>query len=577
MTRQFRVRFIAALLAMQAVTVVAIIVGGILLTRPALVDQMSRLMDSAAHSAAAQVSTRLTTQRQLAEQSADLISQGTVSFDDDVQLEQLFRTDVALDSDTTAVYLGRADGSFVYVGRDETRPGSVTRSWIIEVDDAGARRVVETWRDADGEVVAVEEDPTDTYDPRVRPWYTDAEAMGTSVWTDPYVFATFRTPGVTAAAPVLQDGALTGVVGVDLGLEELSTVVGEVTATENGSAMLVTADGTVIAHPDPEQTVQETADGARNRTADELDDPVAAAGYRSLRSGGDLDTSTTSTTEPTNPAGPPADAAELSVAFEVDGEMYRGVAVGLDDPTDWFVGITAPETDVVGEIVSAEQKTALIAVVVGLAVVVLAMPLVRMVSRRVGRLQHRAEVDALTGLVNRHVFDDALAREVQRAERSDGGRALCAAQIDVDYFKHVNDTYGHAAGDQALTAVAKRLAHGVRERDVVARLGGDEFGVLLIDTDEAEASQVMERIRATIESEPVETVDGTLVPITITVGIAQLGADGDGETGSDGSVGEHLMSLADEGLYVAKEAGRNKVATRARVCSGGPTPAGSGR
>ncbi|MCB1262297.1 MAG: hypothetical protein KDB33_18190, partial [Acidimicrobiales bacterium] len=140
MSRQFRVRFIAALLAMQAVTVLTIIIGGALITRPALVDQMSQLMDLQATSAANQASERLEAQGMVAEQAAGLMTIGTLGFDDDVAIEQLFRTNVTLDDGTYAMFLGRADGSLVYVDRDVTdHPDAQTRTWIIEIDAAGTR------------------------------------------------------------------------------------------------------------------------------------------------------------------------------------------------------------------------------------------------------------------------------------------------------------------------------------------------------------------------------------------------------------------------------------------------------
>lgn len=619
MSRQFRVRFIAALLAMQAVTVLTIIIGGALITRPALVDQMSQLMDLQATSAANQASERLEAQGMVAEQAAGLMTIGTLGFDDDVAIEQLFRTNVTLDDGTYAMFLGRADGSLVYVDRDVTdHPDAQTRTWIIEIDAAGTRTESYTWRDRAGAVVATATEPATTFDPRQRVWYADATAAEASVWTDPYVFVTTQEPGVTAATPVLRDGAVAGVVGLDLGLSELSQVVGAIDVSENGRAILLTDDGTLVAHPLPEKVITSSGSDVRNARIGELDDPVTQGGYEALRQAGELETSTTSSTSTStsstststsstvaaeetsaDEAGDQPSAEEISEVFEVDGETYQVVVAPLSEPLGWFVAITAPQSDFVGEIVAAERKTALIAVAVGLAVVVLAMPLVRLVSRRLSRLAQRANVDALTGLVNRHVFGESLAREVRRSA-GDERKPLCAAQIDVDYFKQVNDTYGHAVGDQALTVVAKRLAHGVRERDVVARLGGDEFAVLLVDTDEVEAAHVMERIRGAIEAEPVETADGTKVPITITVGLAQLptgqelaaltagnGAAGDGAAGSgDGTgaeadpnvvLGERLLDLADQGLYVAKEGGRNKVATRTGICSGGPDPVGKPR
>ena len=164
------------------------------------------------------------------------------------------------------------------------------------------------------------------------------------------------------------------------------------------------------------------------------------------------------------------------------------------------------------------------------------------------QLAQLATTDELTGLWNRRRFLEMLHAECRRADRS--GAALAVAMLDVDRFKAVNDTFGHAFGDRVLQAVATRLNREARTTDIVARYGGEEFMVLMPDTSADEALRAAERIRKRIASHPV--VDGARsVDITISLGIS-------GRQGTGGTDAETLVRLADEALYAAKQAGRNR-------------------
>jgi diguanylate cyclase (GGDEF)-like protein/putative nucleotidyltransferase with HDIG domain len=157
------------------------------------------------------------------------------------------------------------------------------------------------------------------------------------------------------------------------------------------------------------------------------------------------------------------------------------------------------------------------------------------------RLVHQANTDALTGLANHRSFQERLREEVARAHRY--GRPLSLVLIDLDVFKVVNDAHGHAAGDQALAEVARRLQTLARPGDVLARLGGDEFGWVLAETDALQAYAAAERARALIAGRPLfEDI----------VSDASAGVCGLEETEDP----DELMRLADGALYWAKTHGR---------------------
>jgi diguanylate cyclase (GGDEF)-like protein len=158
-----------------------------------------------------------------------------------------------------------------------------------------------------------------------------------------------------------------------------------------------------------------------------------------------------------------------------------------------------------------------------------------------------ARRDALTGLPNRRALDDMLSDALARLHRMNESFAL--AVVDVDLFKRINDTHGHATGDEVLRMIATRLTASVRQVDKVFRLGGEEFVVLLCDSDRTSAHAATERIRAAIAARPL-AVNGVTVPVTISAGAVMA---------FDGSSSDGLIGAADEALYRAKSAGRNRV------------------
>jgi diguanylate cyclase (GGDEF)-like protein len=163
-------------------------------------------------------------------------------------------------------------------------------------------------------------------------------------------------------------------------------------------------------------------------------------------------------------------------------------------------------------------------------------------------LHEAATVDALTGVSTRGHWTELAVQEARRARRYDS--PACLLMLDVDEFKHVNDTWGHGFGDQVLIEVARSLRASLRDCDLLGRLGGEEFGVLLPESDVDVGAQVAERLRAAVESCEIVAPTGERLTMTVSVGVAALGPEGD----LDG-----LSGRADRALYSAKGAGRNRV------------------
>lgn len=163
-----------------------------------------------------------------------------------------------------------------------------------------------------------------------------------------------------------------------------------------------------------------------------------------------------------------------------------------------------------------------------------------------------ATLDALTNLNNRRQFETRLGQEIAITKRQ--GKPLCAMMIDIDFFKNVNDTHGHAAGDEVLRTVASIIKQALRESDIPARYGGEEFAVLLPYTHIDEAQIVGERLRKAVEDTQItinqETEEEKQIKVTISMGIAEFNTQESGEA---------LFERADKALYNAKTNGRNQV------------------
>jgi diguanylate cyclase (GGDEF)-like protein len=159
------------------------------------------------------------------------------------------------------------------------------------------------------------------------------------------------------------------------------------------------------------------------------------------------------------------------------------------------------------------------------------------------RLERLATVDELTGSPNRRVFRERMESEVDRCSRL--GTRLCLVFLDVDFFKRINDDYGHQVGDTVLREVYAQLEASRRLYDFVGRLGGDEFVMALPGTDAAGGVAVAERLRESVMAGPAERLHG----VTISLGVAEL---------EKGMSAETLLSHADAALYRAKNGGRNR-------------------
>lgn len=261
--------------------------------------------------------------------AARLAQNRVVASDDPVLLERLLFQQLQIAPQFAGVYYGGEDGSFVMVMRDAKGPAPF-RSKIIT--NAGPHRKVELiWRDDDYHILRREQHPDDPYDPRSRPWYMRARADLTTIWTDPYIFFSSQQPGITLAAPVLQDGGgLRGVVGVDIEISMISSFLARLNIGAHGRAMILHRNGDVIAHPDPSLIKDLNADGTLHFVnIRDFDDAVARAAFAPLLRGGEMQVS-----------------GETASGFRFGGESYVSTVMPMQSDTlPWTIAVYAPESD----------------------------------------------------------------------------------------------------------------------------------------------------------------------------------------------------------------------------------------
>jgi len=254
------------------------------------------------------------------------------------------------------------------------------------------------------------------------------------------------------------------------------------------------------------------------------------------------------------------DVCRLIRARETLQPPYIILLTALGDKESVVTGLEAGADDYVGKPYDPDELHARLEV--GRRMVALNDQLLKTndelhrANDRLLEAQHALEVfartDSLTGVLNRGAIVDALEREAERATRE--GSPLGIGMLDIDHFKLVNDTYGHAAGDAVLCEVVRRAVGVMRPYDTFGRFGGEEFLVLVPGSGREELKEVLERIRSVIGSSPI-AVDGHELAVTVSLGGATRGSES-----ADG-----LIARADDALYNAKEQGRDRVVLAASV------------
>ena len=510
---------LASLLVAQLITVLALFLLSGQITGTAQANYTDTLLEAAAAESTERIRTHLEPVEGIVSLTAALSSEPGLA---PSEFRSTFTEAMARTPQLSGVFIGTPDGSFFDVRRTEDG----IRVKTITVDPI-ARITTLEYLDSAGGIADEEVDLADTYDPRTRPWYLEAsDDPAELAWTDPYVFFTSGQLGITAAQAVTRDGEVVGVVGADIELGSLSTFLSTLAIQAPGGTVIVDDSGLVIAHPNPELVQREDGDGFQTVAITELEDSFARAAIATLVE-----------------AGPDSVANLHEFTVQDLGNArasFRSVPIG---DGQWTVSVFAPAGSLLPGLDAARSRERLQTVAVGILSVFVVGFTALTVTRPIRELEKRASTDPLTGLANRRTA----LKAAERAASSEGDRG--AAMLDLDYFKQVNDTYGHPVGDQVIRMVANRIRAAVRDDEAsIGRIGGEEFLVIFHSASIIEAIEACDRIRQRIRSQPISTSAGP-IEITASIGLATVDTI---------CTATELLASADAALLEAKYSGRDR-------------------
>lgn len=332
-----------ALAGLQLFAVFIVVFSSYFTTERTLLEHARVQLEDAGRNVIDHTRSFLAPARSAAELSVALAENEIVRREQRALLEGLLFKQLRSESQFAGVYVGDEAGNFVYVSR--TGPERF-RTKVVRVDANPRTLLID--RDADFTLLGETPDPADTYDPRVRPWYKSAKGTLRSIWTDPYIFFTSRSPGITAATPVIGlDGVVQGVAGVDIEIKDLSRFLANLRIGINGAAFVLNRNGDVIAHPNPALLTTVGEDGALEfPSIEEIADPIARAAFGDRLTDDGI-----------------VRVSETQSSFTYRGQRFVSLILpfGLGE-IPWTIVVYAPEDDFIGTLKDNRRLNAVIAI-----------------------------------------------------------------------------------------------------------------------------------------------------------------------------------------------------------------------
>ncbi|WP_291426715.1 diguanylate cyclase [Deinococcus sp.] len=453
-----------------------------------------------------------------------VLQSGQVSVNHPAQLQQTLQAIVNAVPQLDGAMVGQKNGDFTLVRRDGPH------LLVQQISRQPQRRVTETLLGQAGEVLK-RRVVQNTFDPAQRPWFRSAvQAAGQISWTGPYISASSQLPGLTVAATTRLTTAADqqqAVIAMDVQLRGLTRFLQGVQLSPGGRAFITDSDGYALA---ASRAWPVQVHGHVPRLS-EVADPALQAllGHRDRL--------------------PPMVNNQNDLRqFMVGGQRYAAVLrqFQLQPSQHWIIGIYAPESDFTGELNKLRTQQLYFVFLLTLLSAALSWPLAFQATRPMSALQHQATTDALTGLQNRASFLAHL-RELLAPQTE---QELGVVILDLDGFKTVNDTFGHARGDEVLRLIAQRLKAAVRDGDILSRLGGDEFALIIQgatrETVRLRAEGIIHGLQQSVRIEGIEHRLGATAGLAFRATEAQPSA-------------EELLARADKALLRGKRQGKGRV------------------
>ena len=347
-----------------------------------LQDHAHLIMENIASYAMEQSRNYLSKAQRATELTKSLLRSEVLVQENSRALENYFLEQLVSSPDISGIYLGTPEGDFFFVSRNDKYSPDGIRTKIIS-HDGGERKVRYVWRDAQRNLIAEEDDPTDSYDPRSRPWYRGAFAVNGIFWTAPYIFYTSQNPGITISGPTYNlEGQLGGIVGVDIEIAQLSTFIANLRIGTNGRAFMLNRNRDVVAFHDVEQIrYKETGEQTSSRLVkiDEFQDRLSRAAFGALGIAQEVTSQIL------------LQHAEY-VSFESDGKKYQAMFAPFPHTRwPWIIGMYLPEDDYLGPLKQNRVNNYLITFAISLLASILILFIARSIARPVIGLRRYAE------------------------------------------------------------------------------------------------------------------------------------------------------------------------------------------
>jgi signal transduction histidine kinase len=316
-------------------------------------------------------------------------------------LESYFYDQLSIYPHFAGIYYGKPDGEFFYVCRNNERSQGGFRTKIILIKN-GIRETRLIWRDKNLKEIETETDPTDTFDPRTRPWYQKSFKENSIVWTDPYIFFTSKKPGITIAGPAkTEDDTIKGIVGVDIDIEQLSTFIGKLKIGKNGRAFMFNNNEDVVAFPDVEKIKKQGPDPGPNLVKIyQITDTLTRKAFLSLLWSRNTDNRLV------------LDKPRFT-KFDHDGKTYHAMFSPFNDTHwPWIIGVFIPEDDYLGSLKANRLLNILITFGISVLATFLALIFSRSIIKPISNLEKEARAvenfDMLT-----HYDTGSIYKEIQ--------------------------------------------------------------------------------------------------------------------------------------------------------------------
>lgn len=525
-----------ALLCMQMVTLTLMLLIAHFGGEDAYLTHVRRLMRAVATESIQNVDNLLSPAESLVVTTAALMESKVLTVTPDEKLEQYLFENIRVNTNFSGMYFGWLNGDFLYVTRSNT--GDASSPFLSKIISKKANGTRETqlinrnhlFEETNRQLI------DDDYDPRKRPWF-QASKKGSIRWTQPYVFHTSQQPGVTVSIPVVNsDGEAVGVLGLDIEVNNLSSFLSKNELSANSQAMMATEDHRMVAHTDLDLILKpdlNTNNKHHLAEIEEMDDDCIDAVMQALEA-----------------QGLPFVSDEVrGVEFEHEGERHFAVFHSYNKlGVNWTVIVISPESDFISSIRNAQFWQIISAIIGSLLITLVAFFVVSLFLKPMKELQESVLRNPLTGLYNRRALDGLGVKLIARSQSK--GQVVSIAIIDIDRFKAINDTFGHAVGDEVLVSVSQRMQHALKRSDLLIRYGGEEFVILLFGANLNAAKAVCERLRVAVNSSNVQTESGG-IPVTVSIGVSEISPEED--------TYRCALDVADQALFVAKRNGRDRV------------------